>query len=67
MSKASLNNMSAHPEIGQKSAAQLTFNGVAESRLVQAVPEPLDTSFPSIGEIGADLSRSSGQQDGEGE
>lgn len=42
--------------------------GVAEYQLVRALPEPLDTSLPSIEEIEAELSRSLGQDDGgEGE
>jgi len=31
--------------------------GVAEYQLVRALPEPLDTSLPSIAEIEAELSR----------
>jgi hypothetical protein len=37
--------------------------GVAEYQLVRALPEPLDTSLPSIEEIEAELSRDLEQEE----
>jgi hypothetical protein len=50
-------------QIGQQSADQLPWFhiekpiGLAEYQLVRALPQPLDTSLPSIEEIEAELSR----------
>lgn len=38
--------------------------GVAEYQLVRALPNPLDTSLPSIEEIEAELSRELGDRSG---
>jgi hypothetical protein len=38
--------------------------GVAEYQLVRALPDPLDTSLPSIEEIEAELSRELGDRSG---
>ena len=37
--------------------------GVAEYQLVRALPQPLDTSLPSIEEIEAELSRDLGEEE----
>ena len=45
-------------KIGQQPADQLPWLGVAEYQLVRSLPEPLDTSLPSVEEIEAELSGS---------